>query len=221
MSVNGSQKRSLLHLQMGQEVLYLLMCAGLFCSVVLLMLLSAIGQPMVKESGEPPIFILDETNGFFFQSGSAEVSADFRMKLNELVVPRLVQIKDSGRASVIEVVGHTDEQSIGIRKTNLDSSLLSYLNGDLGTNLSVADNVGLGMARAAAVSRILAGSEQLNGVTILPLSAGQTVQSSGRLAERSGAPLPEKERRRIEIRIRGDVTQSVIQMNGETSPAPP
>jgi hypothetical protein len=57
------------------------------------------------------------------------------------------------------------------------------------------------MARAAAVARVLLGDERLRRYTILPLSAGQAIDVDGRLAlgvKRSD----ERERRRIEIRMR-------------------
>jgi hypothetical protein len=85
--------------------------------------------------------------------------------------------------------------------SSLDDDLLPFLRGEAARPPHASDNAGLGMARAAAVARVLLGDERLRRYTILPLSAGQAIDVDGRLAlgvKRSD----ERERRRIEIRMR-------------------
>ena len=65
----------------------------------------------------------------------------------------------------------------------------------------MADNAGLGFARAVAIVQILKGDRRLDGLTILPLSAAQLVGTDGKLSDGSSAG-DVKERRRIEIRVR-------------------
>jgi hypothetical protein len=63
-----------------------------------------------------------------------------------------------------------------------------------------ADNAGLGLARATAVVRVLMLDERLKGYTLLPLSGGQLIGVDDRLTKGGGGD--ERERRRIEIRVR-------------------
>jgi flagellar motor protein MotB len=57
--------------------------------------------------------------------------------------------------NVIEVMGHTDEQPISTRVSDLDKTL-----------------AGLGLARAATVVRLLVETGELNSPRILPFSGG-------------------------------------------------
>ena len=61
----------------------------------------------------PPIITLNDTNGQFFRSGSAELNPDFRQALIEKTSPTILQLLKEFRRDVIEVVGHTDEQAVG------------------------------------------------------------------------------------------------------------
>src|SRR5439155_11662744 len=103
---------------------------------------------------------------------------------------------------VIEVVGHTDEQPIGIRTSNLDRGLLPILNGtsEIGTVVP-ADNAGLGLARAVSVVSVLLQNPALARYKILPLSGAQLINNDETLAT-SGVSADIPQRRRIEIRLR-------------------
>ena len=155
-----------------------------------------------KRTDQPPIINLDETQGYWFASGDSQLSEEFRLRLSEVVTKRLLADGERYQANVIEVVGHTDDRKVPGGNSNLDMLLIPFLNGDRrDARLQAADNTGLGMARAAAVARFLKGDKRLDDYTIVPLSAGQVVDSQGRLAT-SQAEQDVRERRRIEVRLR-------------------
>jgi flagellar motor protein MotB len=171
----------------------------------------------------PPIIILSEAAGYFFESGSAELSAAFQGKLATSVIDRILEIVKQYKVDVVEVVGHTDERPFNVRQvrleptadspmptsrprlfrrpSNLDVALFPFLGGKGDSERLVpADNAGLGLARAASVVRILAKDRRLDNVRLLPLSGGQLIQVGDILS--AGSPGDVKERRRIEIRAR-------------------
>lgn len=155
------------------------------------------------ESGHnwPPIITLSEANGYFFASGSAEVPAKLLAVLKGEVVSRLLALISEYNVDVIEVIGHTDQQPVIPRQSNLDHMLLPNIRGASREPPIAADNAGLGLARAAAVVRILRDDPRLGGVEILPLSGGQLIDVGDRLpTTATGADAPS--RRRIEIRLR-------------------
>ena len=151
----------------------------------------------------PPIISLSEADGYFFQTGSAELSEEFQETLVDKVVPKILQIAtEYPDVDIIEVVGHTDEQAIRARYSNLDATLLAVLRkGDV-TSLVPADNAGLGTARAVAVVTRLLQDNRLERrfSRILPMSGAQLIQVDETLTH--GAEGDVKERRRIEIRLR-------------------
>lgn len=73
----------------------------------------------------PPIISLSEADGYFFKVGSAELDDTFKARLRDKIVPRLIELAHEYKVDVIEVIGHTDEQPIVQRSSNLDQSLLS------------------------------------------------------------------------------------------------
>ncbi len=233
-------RQSLLHLQMGQEVIYLIFTVSLMAAFLLALYALHLERklvPVVTEieappaepeprpldltpikpapnpgialqaepdpaSELPPILALTEAEGYFFELGSAALTDSFVDKLRGELVPRLAEAASRYRIDVIEVVGHTDEVPLRARASSLDRDLLDYLQGvPLGGDLAVSDNVGLGMARAAAVARELIADPRLGPYSILPLSAGQAIDLGERLAE-SRVEKDIRERRRIEIRMR-------------------
>jgi hypothetical protein len=99
------------------------------------------------------------------------------------------------------VIGHTDEQKIAARASNLDWFLLDVINNTGKVSALIpADNAGLGLARAVAVVRILKADARMKDYTILPLSGGQLINVDDTMTAGGGGD--EKERRRIEIRLR-------------------
>jgi hypothetical protein len=148
---------------------------------------------------------LSEANGNFFKSGSAELSPAFHHKLVTSIPSDILKIIKKFDVDVIEVVGHTDEQPLGPRQSNLDSNLLSVLKNTAGVSTLVpADNAGLGLARAVSVVSVLRQSALLEGYKLIPLSGAQLVNTDESLAV-LGIPANVPERRRIEIRLRKSV----------------
>src|SRR6516164_3829641 len=136
------------------------------------------------------------------EKGSAVLTPDFATALRTVVISRLLQIAESFDVDVIEVIGHTDEQPVTNRVSNLDRHLSSVTLGgaDAGA-LQWADNAGLGLARALAVVKVLASDARLGAFRILPLSGAQLIDTDGRLT-RWDEQGDVRERRRIEIRMR-------------------
>ena len=150
----------------------------------------------------PPIISLSEANGYFFKSGSAELSPEFRGELVKSTPERIAALIKQFDVDVVEVVGHTDEQPIGGRPSNLDRDLVSVLRSQANVaSLVPADNAGLGLARAVSVVSVLLQSPLLAGHKLIPLSGAQLVNTDETLAV-TGARGDIRERRRIEIRLR-------------------
>jgi flagellar motor protein MotB len=166
----------------------------------------------------PPIISLSEAGGYFFKSGSAELSPAFHDTLIQKTLNEIFENIKKYNVDVIEVVGHTDEQPIGLRQSNLDRDLLSVLKNTTSvTSLVPADNAGLGLARAVSVVSVLRQSPLLGGYKIIPLSGAQLVNTDETLAILGGVPADIPERRRIEIRLRKSVPREAT---ANLAPAP-
>lgn len=151
----------------------------------------------------PPIINLSEAGGYYFEVGSAELSDDFKVALTDKVVPKILQIAaEYPDVNVVEVIGHTDEQTIKRRYSNLDSTLIDVEKTGNVASLVPADNAGLGIARAVSVvTRMLQDSRlQERFPRILPMSGAQLILVDQTLSQGSTGDV--KERRRIEIRLR-------------------
>lgn len=159
-------------------------------------------QLAVGEHDWPPIINLsDETDKHLFEVGKAKVSENFKFELENKIARQVSNRAKEYDATVIEVIGHTDEQRISSNSTNLDAKLVEVIRGSVEpTELKFADNAGLGMARALTVAKILMDNKLLEGLTVLPLSGGQMIIPYDTLT--NGQPGDIKERRRIEIRVR-------------------
>jgi flagellar motor protein MotB len=153
----------------------------------------------------PPIISMSEAGGYFFKSGSAELSPTFRDTLANKTPAQILDYIKKFNVDVIEVVGHTDEQPLGTHQSNLDLDLLSVLNNTKNiASLIPADNAGLGLARAVSVVSVLRQSPVLVGYKLIPLSGAQLVNTDETLAV-FGTPGDIPQRRRIEIRLRKSV----------------
>ncbi len=151
----------------------------------------------------PPIIRLSEADGNFFKTGSAELSPEFREKLMTSTPEQIVALIRKYDVDVIEVVGHTDEQPVGIRQSNLDRYLVPVLRNYAGiASLVPADNAGLGLARAVSVVSVLSRSPLLSGYKMIPMSGAQLVNTDETLAIDGAFSGDVRERRRIEIRLR-------------------
>jgi flagellar motor protein MotB len=166
----------------------------------------------------PPIIRMSEADGYFFKSGSAELSPTFHEALVNQTPGEILKYIRKYDVDVIEVVGHTDERPIGIHQySNLDRDLLSVLKNSAGVvSLTPADNAGLGLARAVAVVSVLRQSPLLAGYKLIPLSGAQLVNIDETLAV-AGSPGDIQQRRRIEIRLRKSVP---IDTTASIPPAP-
>ena len=151
----------------------------------------------------PPIINLSEAGGYYFDLGSAELSEEFKAALVEKVAPKILQIAaEYPDVDVIEVIGHTDEQIIRRRFSNLDGTLIDALKTGNVASLVPADNSGLGMSRAVAVVTQLLQDNRLQQrfSRILPMSGAQVIQVDETSSQGAGGDV--RERRRIEIRLR-------------------
>lgn len=150
----------------------------------------------------PPIINLSETRDYYFTSGSAELSPMFEKVLREGVAQQIAATAKGYNVDVIEVIGHTDEQPMGRRPSNLDLEFKNVLSGsDAASELQPADNAGLGLARAIAVADVLRKDPNLKGMSILPMSGAQLILPGDHLTD--GAQSGDvSSRRRIEIRVR-------------------
>ena len=163
--------------------------------------------PIVEAEGPkghnwPPIINLSEAGGYYFATGSAELTPNFATELRTVVVDKLLEIADSYDVDVIEVIGHTDERPVGGRSSNLDRTLASVTSGANSAGaLQWADNAGLGLARALSVVEKLSADPRLKNFRILPFSAAQLIGTDGRITHWDGEG-DVRERRRIEIRMR-------------------
>lgn len=153
------------------------------------------------EHNWPPIIILSEADKYTFASGSADLSTDFKSALSSAVIDRLLQIIKKYDVNVVEVVGHTDEQSLLPRYSNLDKSLAPFVSGATADKLIPSDNAGLGFARAVSVVKVLSEDERLKGLSILPLSGAQMIDIGDKIST-ANSHAPAEKRRRIEIRVR-------------------
>ena len=151
----------------------------------------------------PPIIRLSEADGNFFKTGSAELSPEFHEKLMTSTPVQIAALIKKYDVDVIEVVGHTDEQPVGPRQSNLDRGLVPVLkNYAEVASLAPADNAGLGLARAVSVVSVLSRSPLLAGFKLIPLSGAQLVNTDETLAIDGFFSGDVRERRRIEIRLR-------------------
>jgi flagellar motor protein MotB len=166
----------------------------------------------------PPIISLSEAGGYSFKIGSAELSTWFHDQLVNKTIGEILENIKKYDVDVIEVVGHTDEQPIGNRPSNLDHDLLSVLNSTSGVEkLIPADNAGLGLARAVSVVSVLRHDPRLAPYKLIPLSGAQLVNTDETLAIQ-GAHGDMPLRRRIEIRLRKSVPHEAT-ASIEPSPA--
>ena len=163
-------------------------------------------KPLDTRKGHnwPPIINLSEAGGYYFATGSAELTPSFATELRTVVTDKLLEIAEAYDVDVIEVIGHTDEQPVNRSTSNLDRSLASVTTGGSAGVLQWADNAGLGLARALSVVERLSADPRLKSFRILPLSAAQLINTDGRITHWDNHG-DVRERRRIEIRMRKSV----------------
>lgn len=160
-----------------------------------------------KEGEWPPFFSLSEAGGYYFDSGKATLRPEFEDQLDRIVIPLLAEYIVDYDVDVVEVIGHTDE--VPMRgSSNLDDRLIRSVEGAFPiSGLRSNDNAGLAMARAVSVSTTLRRDPRLGNVTVLPLSGAQMIVPVDRIADGSQTG-SDRNRRRIEIRLRRSVEQA-------------
>jgi flagellar motor protein MotB len=170
----------------------------------------------------PPIIRMSEADGYFFKSGSAELSPSFQETLLTRTPAEILDYIRKYDVDIIEVVGHTDERPIGLRQfSNLDRDLLPVLKSEAAVvSLVPADNAGLGLARAVAVVSVLRQSPLLAGYKLIPLSGAQLVNTDETLAILP-SPGDIQQRRRIEIRLRKSLSSEATASIPAAAPVVP
>ncbi|QOZ51520.1 hypothetical protein XH90_09110 [Bradyrhizobium sp. CCBAU 53338] len=179
----------------------------------------------------PPIITLSEAGGYYFKTGSAELAAPFRNALLTTMPDEILRFIEKYDVDVIEVVGHTDEQTFGVRQlapavpdpsrppspvipsrqSNLDRDLATILrNGGDIARLTPVDNAGLGLARAVSVVSVLRQSPKLANYKMIPLSGAQLINTDETLALSTTSGGDVAQRRRIEIRLRKSVPHEAV-----------
>ncbi|MDB5561753.1 MAG: hypothetical protein JWN11_1171 [Hyphomicrobiales bacterium] len=164
--------------------------------------LSARAGPDANGHNWPPIITLSD-DGFSFEVNSAELTPQFRNRLQTDVTDQVLALIQRYNVDVVEVVGHTDEQPIrSSRGSTMDTQAVSAMSGRTSIqNLIPSDNAGLGLARAIAVANALKLSGKLADIKVLPLSGAQMIMPGDKLSDGSEAGAASS-RRRIEIRVR-------------------
>jgi flagellar motor protein MotB len=159
------------------------------------------------KAGEwPPFFSLDETRGYYFDSGKATLKPQVQRNLRDIVIPLLVKNVRDYDVDVLEVIGHTDEVPM-TWVSNLDGRLISASSCRFPiAGLRSSDNAGLAMARAVAVAQMLRADPRLKGITVLPLSGAQMIVPVDTAADGTQRSSDQR-RRRIEIRLRRSTSQ--------------
>jgi outer membrane protein OmpA-like peptidoglycan-associated protein len=149
----------------------------------------------------PPIINLSEAGGYYFQSGSAELTPPFAQKLDTTISDEIADNLSRYQVDIVEVIGHTDEQPVARGTSNLDKTFIDVMDGKAPiAALEPADNAGLGLARAIAVANVLKANPKLKDATVLPMSAAQLILPGDTVTLGQGGNV--ENRRRIEIRIR-------------------
>lgn len=158
-------------------------------------------QQASKPHEWPPIISLSEASGYFFTSGSAELTEKFTADLSGSISTQIAENLKRYGVDIVEVIGHTDEQPLSRSGSNMDKLAIGVVSANTPiVDLVPADNAGLGLARAISVASVLRNNEALAGMTILPLSAAQLIMPGDKLT--TGQSGNVESRRRIEIRIR-------------------
>lgn len=161
-----------------------------------------------KVNDKPPIIELRETTkNCKFPSGSADLNVDFAAYLEKEVFPEILKILDRGDVNTIEVIGHTDGDSVrGRVASNLDAQLGNVLAGMLAAKeLRPGSNADLGLIRAVAVRREIEAFLSRQGLSerikMRSYSAANAVPLTDGLTTPVVFAGEEAARRRIEIRF--------------------
>ncbi|MBC1238932.1 flagellar motor protein [Nostoc linckia z18] len=178
-----------------------------FMILLLLLLLASTKYTIsqITNPGTPPILLIKDENSRF-DPGSAVIPPTMLNFITNKLVPDIEKTAKTYNINTVEVIGHTDEQPIGIISSNLDNNLEVAANqGGSVSTLKPGSNADLGLMRSLAVVKELLKIQQQNkmaGIRFRAYSAAQLILPSGEFA-----PIPQQKRqsepnrRRIEIRF--------------------
>lgn len=152
----------------------------------------------LRRLDQPPLIVLSEADGYTFESGKADISAEFHRQIYEVIAYRVQMEAINCTCDVVEVIGHTDGQLVGTR-SNLDRELSYAVH--FGATLNPGSNADLGLMRAWAVANQLRRHPATAHLRYYGFSAAQMIQPSGEYSL-PGDIADRSERRRIEIRLR-------------------
>ena len=159
---------------------------------------------------KPIVLGLDEVKGFRFDPGSADLTQDFKDKLEGDVFSKIKDVVQNYGIEVLEIVGHTDGTPLGSPRGNLDQSLndlkLDSIDHRFVSSLKGGSNADLGLMRALSVASYLhdltsrSENHQIRSLVFRSYSAAQLIDPKEDIIR--GAPnLDIGERRRIELRF--------------------
>ncbi len=162
------------------------------------------GKAGQKQTGAPPIIVIEDNEAYRFASGSAEIPLSMNTYIRNKIVPEIERNTQQYQINVVELIGHTDGQVNGSGNSNLDNNLEKVATAQAPvSNLKSASNADLGLMRALAVVRALqdiqAKTGRLRGLKFRAYSAAQLILPDGEFA--SVNRTPDATRRRIEIRF--------------------
>lgn len=178
-----------------------------FMILLLLLLLASTKYTIsqITNPGTPPILLIKDENSRF-DPGSAVIPQTMLDYITNKLVPDIQKTTKTYNINTVEIIGHTDEQPIGIINSNLDNSLeVAASQGGSVSVLKAGSNADLGLMRSLAVVKELLKIQKQNkmpGVQFRAYSAAQLILPNGEFA-----PIPqakrqsEPNRRRIEIRF--------------------
>ena len=151
----------------------------------------------------PPVVVIQDSGGFQFESGSANLPRELKSYITQDLVDRIERITQQRNLYVVEIIGHTDGQ-VNFGNGNLDRQLEEVAQGKQPVDsLKPGSNADLGLMRALEVVKQLQAVQQqtgrLKGVQFRPYSAAQLQLPTGEFASRDRNP--DANRRRIEIRF--------------------
>jgi flagellar motor protein MotB len=151
-----------------------------------------------KLESSSPIIIDEKSGNFRFPSGSAELTPELQKYIQNIIIPKIKTETAKGNIDFIQIIGHTDSQSIS-NASNLDAKLVNAaIGGNKISTLQAGSNTDLGLMRAVAVVQFLRAG-RLENTQFRAYSAGQLYMPSGKLAVTSEGA--DDTRRRIEIRF--------------------
>ena len=174
--------------------------------MILLFIITSLYLAQIKEHQQPPLIVLNEAQGYSFNSSSASLNSTFKGQLEISVIQKINKFSKEHNCDIVEVYGYTDAQPFSntSRGNRFDNQLHNCLNRGCDIDkIQASSNLELGMKRAVSVVDFLKPRLIVNGSkikTIRPYSAGQFIDERGEIASMINKA-NNKLRRRIEIRL--------------------